>query len=175
MSEYDSRRSTSARSAANHDRSVPGVPGRGTLFPADARAGAASVPGQVQRSATAATSEAPAHVHAAARGTATPSTQLPFLDIIQRAFGRHDISGVKAHVGGEAAASTSEERRERGDMGQTRYRARSHGDLPTPADFLQVAAGALELRHQPDRGMSGVVWIRVAHAQKVRTSATSAG
>jgi len=28
---------------------------------------------------------------------------LPFMDVIQRSFGRHDLSGVRAHVGGAAA------------------------------------------------------------------------
>src|SRR5690606_38369618 len=43
-------------------------------------------------------------VHAlAAHGTAGSGSSLPFLDQIQRAFGRHDVSGVKAHIGGPAA------------------------------------------------------------------------
>ena len=47
---------------------------------------------------------ADAHVHAAAaRGVSGASTALPHVDLIQRAFGRHDVGGVKAHVGGEAA------------------------------------------------------------------------
>lgn len=47
-----------------------------------------------------------AGVHeAAARGIATPSSQLPNLGVIQQSFGRHDVSGVQAHVGGDSAAS----------------------------------------------------------------------
>ena len=43
-------------------------------------------------------------VHAAAaHGTRGPAGPLPFRDQIQRAFGRHDVSGVQAHVGGAAA------------------------------------------------------------------------
>ena len=43
-------------------------------------------------------------VHAAAaHGVSGAGTALPHLDHIQRAFGRHDVGGVKAHVGGEAA------------------------------------------------------------------------
>jgi hypothetical protein len=38
-------------------------------------------------------------VAAAALGTSGMSTRLPFADIIQRAFGRHDISDVNAHAG----------------------------------------------------------------------------
>jgi hypothetical protein len=51
-------------------------------------------------------SEDPDHVHAAAaRGTATAATQLPHFEQIQRAFGRHDVSGIKAHAGGAAPDS----------------------------------------------------------------------
>jgi hypothetical protein len=47
---------------------------------------------------------APGAVHeAAARGTATPSTALPHADKIQASFGAaHDVSGIQAHVGGDA-------------------------------------------------------------------------
>lgn len=42
-------------------------------------------------------------VHAIAmQGTAGASEPLPFLDQIQRAFGRHDVSSVRAQVGGAA-------------------------------------------------------------------------
>jgi hypothetical protein len=60
----------------------------------------------IQRVATAEAAGDPENVHAAAaRGTATPTTRLPFADQIQRSFGRHDISGIQAHVGAEATAS----------------------------------------------------------------------
>jgi len=53
---------------------------------------------------------APAHdaasVHAAAaRGIATPASALPHAGSIQRAFGRHDISSIQAHVDADAASS----------------------------------------------------------------------
>jgi hypothetical protein len=44
----------------------------------------------------------------AAAGFAGPGRALPYLDAIQRSFGRHDVSAVRAHVGGataDAAAS----------------------------------------------------------------------
>lgn len=47
---------------------------------------------------------APVHA-AAARGVATPASPLPYLETIQRCFGRHDVSGIQAHVGAAAAAS----------------------------------------------------------------------
>lgn len=47
-----------------------------------------------------------AAVHtAAAQGAATPVAPLPYASQIQQAFGRHDISSVRAHTGPEAAAS----------------------------------------------------------------------
>src|SRR5579883_2996678 len=41
----------------------------------------------------------------ASAGLQGPSTALPHLDRIQRAFGRHDVGGVKAHLDGGAAAA----------------------------------------------------------------------
>ena len=40
---------------------------------------------------------------AAAHGVAGSASQLPNADAIQRSFGRHDVSGIQAHVGGAAA------------------------------------------------------------------------
>src|SRR5262249_37053755 len=54
-------------------------------------------------------------VHAAAaRGAATPSSVLPYAGAIQRAFGRHDVSAIQAHVGSDAALSAR-------DMGASAY------------------------------------------------------
>src|SRR4051794_3965245 len=47
-----------------------------------------------------------AQVHEAAkRGTSGASGPLPFLDTIQRSFGRHDVSGVAAHTDRAAASA----------------------------------------------------------------------
>ena len=43
---------------------------------------------------------------AAARGLEEVGGSLPHLDAIQRAFGRHDVTGINAHVGGPAAEAT---------------------------------------------------------------------
>jgi hypothetical protein len=43
----------------------------------------------------------------AAQGTQGSGRSLPHFDAIQNAFGRHDISNVQAHVGGQAATATS--------------------------------------------------------------------
>lgn len=46
----------------------------------------------------------PDAVHAVATdGVAGGGDALPFLDVVQRAFGRHDVRGLRAHVGGAAA------------------------------------------------------------------------
>lgn len=45
---------------------------------------------------------------AAARGVAGNGGALPFLATIQRSFGRHDVSGIRAHAGGAAAAANHE-------------------------------------------------------------------
>ncbi|HEU4612628.1 MAG TPA: DUF4157 domain-containing protein, partial [Kofleriaceae bacterium] len=92
----------------------PRVPGRSTptsRFPASAHAVARAVATELNGGQPATPVQAKgkleldsADVHAvAARGTEGSGGSLPFLDQIQRAFGRHDVSGVKAHVGGPAA------------------------------------------------------------------------
>ena len=43
----------------------------------------------------------------AAEGVAAASAPLPFREQIQRAFGRHDVSGVRAEIGGRAARATA--------------------------------------------------------------------
>jgi hypothetical protein len=46
-------------------------------------------------------------VHAAAaQGVAGESGPLPHLDVIQRAFGHHDVRGIAAHVGGAAESAS---------------------------------------------------------------------
>jgi len=42
----------------------------------------------------------------AAEGLKGPSSSLPHLDKIQHSFGGHDVSGVKAHVGGAAKTAS---------------------------------------------------------------------
>ncbi len=77
--------------------------------PDEQPAGAAAIPaaywqhyGIVQRIESGdAASDEPMHA-AAQRGIAGGGGRLPHFDQIQRAFGRHDVSGVQAHVGGAA-------------------------------------------------------------------------
>jgi hypothetical protein len=62
----------------------------------------------VQRAGDADTALDDAQVHAAAaHGVSGGGGALPHLDAIQRSFGDHDVSGVTAHVGGEARDASS--------------------------------------------------------------------
>jgi hypothetical protein len=71
--------------------------------PVQRRTGAAGGAGAERTEAV-----ATADIHAAAAlGTSGPSTELPHRDPIQRAFGRHDVGHIKAHVGGAAQAGTA--------------------------------------------------------------------
>ncbi|HEX8114442.1 MAG TPA: DUF4157 domain-containing protein, partial [Kofleriaceae bacterium] len=61
----------------------------------------------VQRSANGTgTTDGRAVQEAATQGIAGGGGPLPHADTIQRLFGRHDISGVEAHVGGPAATAS---------------------------------------------------------------------
>jgi hypothetical protein len=83
-----------------------------------------------------------AAVHAAAeRGAATPASRLPFLEAIQRSFGRHDVSGVQAHRGGEAEAAA-------GAMGADAYATRDHVVLGRGSDLHTVAHEAAHVVQQ---------------------------
>jgi hypothetical protein len=56
----------------------------------------------VQRKAAAGANDTDVHTHAE-HGTSGASSALPFMDQIQRSFGGHDISGIKAHSDSAAA------------------------------------------------------------------------
>lgn len=79
-------------------------PGKQTLtMAATSRSGAA--PGPVQMTANAEAADRESVPEIAASGLSGASQALPHGDAIQRLFGRHDIGGVKAHVGGPAAVA----------------------------------------------------------------------
>src|SRR5947207_2288115 len=89
---------------------VPALPGPSSdlavqLF-ADA-VGAGLYPAQVQLDGTGGGLSSAAVHRAAAHGLSGSGGTLPHLGAIQRAFGRHDVSGVSAHVGGRAAEGAS--------------------------------------------------------------------
>jgi len=77
----------------------------------------------------------------ASRGIATSASALPFADTIQRSFGRHDISGVQAHTGTEAAASANA-------MGAEAYATGNHVVLGKGTDLATVAHEAAHVVQQ---------------------------
>jgi hypothetical protein len=70
----------------------------------------ASQAAQVQRTAEGETRSEPAELHRAAQaGVSGPATPLPYADTIQASFGpEHDVSSIRAHVNGPAAAATAQ-------------------------------------------------------------------
>jgi hypothetical protein len=97
------------------DETASRTPGRGTLVMAEARRwepsafaapADATLPGAREvAEAMAALARAGSHGAAAAAGVAGPSAPLPFADQIQSAFGHHDISYIRAHLGDEASSA----------------------------------------------------------------------
>ena len=81
-------------------------------------------------------------VHAAAsRGVATPASSLPHGAALQQLFGRHDISGIKAHTGAEAAASAS-------SIGAEAYTTGEHVVLGHNTDLRTTAHEAAHVVQQ---------------------------
>jgi hypothetical protein len=81
-------------------------------------------------------------VHAAAsQGVATPASPLPFSNSIQRAFGQHDVSSIRAHQGPEAGASAQA-------MGAEAYATGDHVVLGRGADLHTVAHEAAHVVQQ---------------------------
>src|SRR5688572_9795411 len=86
--------------------------------PTPGRASVASTPGKraltdslrapVQAHASASAAPTTGDVTATARaGVSGPGGVLPHLDRIQASFGHHDVSGVRAHVGGAAGEAAA--------------------------------------------------------------------
>ncbi len=97
--------------------------------------------GTVQRKATRAEPDAEA-VHATAqRGIAMAASPLPHADTIQRAFGRHDISGIQAHAGADAAANAQA-------IGAEAYATGDHVVLGAGAGLHTVAHEAAHVVQQ---------------------------
>ncbi len=131
------------------------TPGKQTLIPPDRVAAAAPrpapgapPPAAVHRSIQAlfgggrARPTGAAEIQASAqRGIATPSSPLPHRDAIQRAFGRHDISGIQAHVGEAAAASA-------GAIGARAYATGSHVVAGASPDLFTMAHEAAHVVQQ---------------------------
>jgi hypothetical protein len=77
----------------------------------------------------------------AARGTGGGGGPLPHLAAIQRAFGRHDVSAIRAHVGGEAAAAAR-------DLGALAYAHGDHVAFAAPPDLHTTAHEAAHVVQQ---------------------------
>lgn len=131
---------SSAAAGSPGKRSLTEAVGPIQAKPAAAPASAGAKAG-ADGGASASPGESAAVQGVAARGAATPSTQLPHADTIQRAFGRHDISGIQAHMGDEAAASADE-------MGAAAYATNNHVVLGPQADLFTVAHEAAHVVQQ---------------------------
>ncbi len=77
----------------------------------------------------------------AGKGTKTASSSLPYFDVIQAAFGHHDISGLVAHTDGEAGETAK-------GMGAKGYTAGKHVVLGPGADLFTVAHEAAHFIEQ---------------------------
>ena len=82
--------------------------------------------------------DAPERIHElAAHGTSGAGGALPHLDAIQRSFGRHDVRGISAHVGGAATEAAA-------GMGARAY---ATGDAVAFADAPDLHLAAHEAAH----------------------------
>ncbi|MDQ3370470.1 MAG: DUF4157 domain-containing protein, partial [Myxococcota bacterium] len=77
----------------------------------------------------------------AERATAGPGQPLPFLDLVQASFGRHDVSKVRAHVGGEAAEAA-------GQLGAQAFAVRDQVAFAGPPDLHTAAHEAAHVVQQ---------------------------
>lgn len=117
------------------------APGKRTLTETLPTAASHGLSGGVQRK-TAGVEPGTEQIHASAqRGVSTASSPLPHAGTIQRLFGRHDISRVKAHVGADATASAR-------DMGAQAYAMGDHVVLGDAADLHTVAHEAAHVVQQ---------------------------
>jgi hypothetical protein len=85
--------------------------------------------------------DGPAVHEAAARGVAGTPAQMPYHDQIQRLFGRHDVGGIGAHVGGAAAEAT-------GAIGATAYATGNQVAFGAPPDLHTAAHEAAHVVQQ---------------------------
>jgi hypothetical protein len=102
---------------------------------------------RVQRSQVAPHHDDSAQVQAAASaGVATASVRLPFFDVVQASFGRHDVSNVTTATGGEATRASAE-------IGASAY---TYGDRIAFARAPDLHTASHEAAHvvQQHRGVS---------------------
>lgn len=77
----------------------------------------------------------------AARGTQAPGKTFPFLNLIQRAFGRHDVSHARAHEGSSATSAAK-------TMGAIAYTTGHHVAFATAPDLHTAAHEAAHIVQQ---------------------------
>lgn len=162
MSEFAGTRSwAQGEGGGGHDSMGPS-PGKQTLV--EQAAHAFSAPVQM-REAQGGEADGPGemNVHAlAGRGTATAGGSLPYFDIVQAAFGHHDISGLIAHTGEEAGETAK-------GMGAKGYTAGRHVVLGPDSDLFTVAHEAahyVEQRHGLVNLAGGVGAVGDVHEQR---------
>src|SRR5438105_4602455 len=81
-------------------------------------------------------------VHAAAdRGLSGSAGALPHLDVVQRSFGRHDVGGIEAHVGGPATEAAR-------NMGAIAYASGDAVAFAGPPDLHTAAHEAAHVIQQ---------------------------
>lgn len=110
--------------------------------------------------------EEPASAHrVAAAGVSGSGSSLPHLDTIQEAFGgTHDVSQVRAHVGGEAAAASEQLRAEAYATGD-HIAFGNHPDLHTAAhEAAHVVQQRAGVQLQGGLGVPGDAYERQADA-----------
>ena len=83
-----------------------------------------------------------AHIHQAAQeGVKSGGGAMPFMSQIQQSFGRHDIGGVSAHVGGDAAAASE-------SVGAQAYAVGNHVAFKSSPDLHTAAHEAAHVIQQ---------------------------
>lgn len=147
MSEYAASRSHHSPQGAAQDSSAR-APGKQSLVeqsmagPIGASGASFGDPVQLREEPTREETAAFEDTRAlAGRGTATGATSLPHLDVVQAAFGHHDLSGLVGHAGGEAGETA-------GAMGAKAYTAGRHVVLGPGADLFTVAHEAAHFIEQ---------------------------
>jgi hypothetical protein len=86
--------------------------------------------------------DSPDGVHAAAdAGVQGPGSPLPFLDVIQPAFGGHDVTGIQAHTGPEASSAAR-------TIGATAYTTGHHVAFAGAPDLHTAAHEAAHVVQQ---------------------------
>jgi hypothetical protein len=151
---HDTRQASSSGAATARTATVD--PGRSSLT-AQLSTATLATSGAVQRKAADPTNgaEAPAagkdggndkaqpgDVQAlATQGISGPATSLPYLDRIQQLFGRHDVTGIQAHIGGQAAQACK-------GMGAKAFATGNHVAFAGPPDLHTAAHEAAHVVQQ---------------------------